>query len=170
MVRYQLSNRYINSVLSILKFSRSSFRYEVKVTTPHFQIATMSDCDHRESFLLDRSTFATFKFSWSWFMDRSSPYLVSPLKPRYLVPPSTPAPLMGTVRSRLGTFCQPDSRKGISTGDDVPTWVNLLEDVHDVQYQTLEHPDGLPSVKGRPSDLALVCISSKSRVHRMFVR
>jgi len=152
------------------KFDRSSFRYEVKVTTPHFEIATMDECEQRSTFTRTDD-------------ERPSKWLVlfTNKVSRDLISPFVPVALLGTSISRIGTFCQFDhfsneywngiSRSArdraraiilsaIGIGEDGSSWLNLLEDIHQTQHEY--HA-------GNTSDLsqviwgnaALMCISSK---------
>ncbi|CAI9627528.1 unnamed protein product [Alternaria burnsii] len=136
-----------------LKFRWSSFRYEVKVTTPHFEIRPMADFEERESFLLDQNK-PLPEFPWSLFT----------LKSRYLAYPWKPAPLLGTQGSRRGTFSD-DRRKFFdSTGDDVPTWVALLNDAHSCQSVELRlRVDYNVPPWYWNSDIAPICITRKTR-------
>lgn len=153
------------------KFSRSSFRYEVKVTTPHFEMATMSHCGHRESFLLDQNR------PIPSFPDPKSIYWQ---KARYLCSPWQPAPLLGTEGSRLGTFCRShylskfhgmilrnclareEAHMWMYTADDVPTWISLLEDAHVQQRETVMNRYQHQPHDILPNNLNLICISSRS--------
>lgn len=139
--------------------NRSSFRYEVKVTTPHFEIATMSQCENRESFLKNPKKLMSDS-PWSWFVWKS----------HYLVTSRQVAPLTGTQLSRCGTLCQSDRFTDTDKGDDVPTWVNLLEDLHTDQSSTLKTFLWVRPPGEKPDNLALVCISSKLKMHVVSVR
>ena len=155
----------------MLNLKRSSFRYEVKVTTPHFQIATMDECDNRKSLFLDNNKLPSKYLSW-----------FGQKLPRSMIPPVKPVALLGFSDSRSGTLCLPESlalnenyytvsgkpsnereealaRMGM--GEDMSSWFYLLEDVHRVQrsvgtYFELCHP---PAMSGSS---AKICISSKS--------
>ena len=125
----------------------------------------MSHCRHRESFLLDQN--------------RPIPEFLWWEKARYLCSPSQPAPLLGTERSRLGTFCRSyylskfhgkplrnvRGREGahiwMCTADDVPTWITLLEDVHSQQRETVMNRYQHQPHDELPNNLTLICISSK---------
>ncbi|RYN53688.1 hypothetical protein AA0118_g9518 [Alternaria tenuissima] len=141
-----------------LKFRWSSFRYEVKVTTPHFEILPMTEFQGRESFLRDQKK-PLPEFPRSLFTFKS----------RYLVYPFWPAPLLGTPSSRLGTF-SPDKWKTYDhTGDDVPTWVALLDDVHHCQSfdLDLERDYNVPPWYWN-SDIAPICITSRFSKVRVY--
>jgi hypothetical protein len=149
----------------------SSFRYEVKVTTPHFLIEPMSGDECRESFLLD-DTEPIPGFPWSLFRRNS----------RYLSPPHFRAALLGSPDSRLGTF-SPDTIKNFVTvvaagslgvmkiknrfgtedgpGEDVPNWVNLLDDIHCCQQYAVK--------MAWKDDLAPICITSMFSRFRMLM-
>ena len=156
----------------MLTVNRSSFRYEVKVTTPHFQIATMAECRYRDSFHLnEEKPLPRYPALWR---QKKSRYLISPLRP---------AALMGTWTSRIGTLCpiihfQDDGKiivlvdmifywrntlrqnlTCVGIGEDVPTWFDLLDAVHSVQanYSKIEVGSSSPHSK----DMAPICISSK---------
>lgn len=105
---------------------RSSFRFEVEVTTPHFQMDHLGDETVKESFLL-QSEESMPKFPQTLFKKTS----------RSLHDSYTPAALLGTKSSRLGTFCSGGGRWNslIYTNDDVVTWRSLLDDLHSIQRQ-----------------------------------
>jgi len=158
----------------MLSKNRSSFRYEVRFTTPHFQIATMEECGYHSSFNLNENK-PLPRYPALWRQKKS----------RYLTAPSKPAALLGTSTSRRGTLCslgpaEEDkgeisvfsnatfhckytlernlTRAGI-IGEDVPTWIDLLDDVHRIQaaYATVDFGSSSPM---ESRDLAPICISS----------
>jgi hypothetical protein len=94
MVRYPILKTAQSSVSSMLSMNRSSFRYEVKVTTPHFEIATMDECHFQTSFHLSEDK-PLPKY----------PALFRPNKSRYLNSPRNRVALVGDFVSRRGTLC-----------------------------------------------------------------
>jgi len=168
----------------MLSKNRSSFRYEVRVTTPHFQIATMEECGLHSSFHLNEDK-PLPRYPALWRQKKS----------RYLTAPSKPVALLGTWTSRRGTLCSLGSaeeeegeipvfsnrafhcrytlehnltRAGL-IGEDVPTWIDLLHDVHRVQA-AYGKVDLVSSSPMESRDLAPICISSRFPLKRMYIR
>lgn len=162
----------------MLNLKRSSFRYEVKVTTPHFQIATMDECDYRMSFFQDANK-PPSKYL-SWFGQKLS---------RSMIPLVKPAALLGFPDSRSGTLCLPESSSDdmyytafgkpsnereealarMGMGEDMSSWFYLLEDVHRVQWT--EGPYSVSyQLPPTPGSTARICISSKSSKNNTCVK
>jgi hypothetical protein len=146
--------------------NRSSFRFEVKVTTPHFEIARPSTEEHSESFLEDpKKRIPRFPF---FHFRKASQYLISD---------RIPVPLLGTTESRIGTFCQfgmlklSENLKFIALPygkslEDAPTWVDLLVDLHRLQLGEIADSLRLQnsvSRAGSRSDLNVISITRRTR-------
>jgi hypothetical protein len=123
------------------------------VTTPHFGITPLSSL-YKESFRKDPKkplpSYSLFRFR------KVSSYLVNAW---------IPVPLSGTEASRIGTFCPPDSKSSKERPtDDTPTWMDLLNDVHDVQH-SLGYISGYSSVHNshRTPGGALITITRRTR-------
>ncbi|KAF1837836.1 hypothetical protein BDW02DRAFT_81851 [Decorospora gaudefroyi] len=156
-----------------LPFRWSSFRFEVKVTTPHFQIETISSPTPKLSFF-KRAQHQHTGFPRSLFQNQTA---------RLLIPAHHPVPLIGDSKSRKGTFCRPlpgpddgeddDDTEGVNAtrptsldyAEDAPTWINLLEDMHKLQHAPLASAAGIIEGDTRAAvwSRTLVCISRKTR-------
>jgi hypothetical protein len=144
-------------MLRVINTNRSSFRFEVKVTTPQFGITSLSD-PYEQSFLKDPEkplpSHLLFRFR---------------KVPSYLVTNLYPVPLLGTEASRLGNFSPSDS--GFSAErftDDTPTWMDLFNDAHNVRatvQRSLGY--GLRPIPGRKlhgaREGALISIARRTR-------
>lgn len=136
--------------LGCADWNRSSFRFEVKVTTPHFEICNLKDA--RDVLLLGRGS-----------------EMVKGTKLRVAI--------TGSERSRQKTFSRLRSEAADQDEDeDVVSWASLLTALHNRQEVQICHanlrtwidtgncPDSIKLMPpGRKEKTSIVCLSLKTR-------
>ena len=132
---------------------RSSFRYEVQVTTPHFEMSYPGRA----------------KESLQRVIDSKHSFLRSKSKPEeteeelwYTSEYPERLALIGTENSRKSTFSRKSSPRG-EQFEDAVTWLSLLEDIHVLQALMIHGRIALDSAKRTPPGMLLICVTQKTR-------